>query len=397
MFTFLKGDLLEPAQLVMIFAHAVRKRDTILYPEVKPYLPPRYRGRIVLTRDPDGEERCVACNLCASACPVGCISLQKGEKQDGRWYPEFFRINFSRCIFLRPVRGGLPDQRDPAHAGFRARRVRPAEPRVRKGASADQRHRQGARIQLLSRRRPRHRRKAKRRGGPRGAAGGRQRPDALTRGNPPGACKQHFISKRPWPSSPPCSPLPTTTRCTRCLYLIVSLLAVAMVFFSLGAPFAGILEVIVYAGAIMVLFVFVVMLLNLGKATADQERRWLRPRTWIGPGLLSLALLGELARVLLLGGYTVQYDRPNDRRGGPNHRRDPGRRGAVRAVFPGGGTGLHVAARRAGRGLASGEARMNAATLQFSLLLAGILFSLGPARHSGPAQICCSCSCPSRS
>jgi NADH-quinone oxidoreductase subunit J len=86
------------------------------------------------------------------------------------------------------------------------------------------------------------------------------------------------------------------------LYLIVSLLAVAMVFFSLGAPFAGILEVIVYAGAIMVLFVFVVMLLNLGKATADQERRWLRPITWIGPGLLCLALLGELTRVLFLHG-----------------------------------------------------------------------------------------------
>lgn len=83
----------------MIFAHAFRKRDTIQYPEQKVYLPPRYRGRIVLTRDPDGEERCVACNLCAVACPVGCISLQKAEQDDGRWYPEFFRINFSRCIF----------------------------------------------------------------------------------------------------------------------------------------------------------------------------------------------------------------------------------------------------------------------------------------------------------
>src|SRR5271163_561274 len=89
------------------------------------------------------------------------------------------------------------------------------------------------------------------------------------------------------------------------LYLIVSLLAVATVFFSLGAPFAGILEVIVYAGAIMVLFVFVVMLLNLGKATVDQERRWLRPRVWIGPGLLSLALLAELARLLVRRGDEV--------------------------------------------------------------------------------------------
>ena len=83
----------------MVFTHSWCKRDTLMYPEVPIYVPPRYRGRIVLTRDPDGEERCVACNLCAAACPVGCISLQKAEREDGRWYPEFFRINFSRCIF----------------------------------------------------------------------------------------------------------------------------------------------------------------------------------------------------------------------------------------------------------------------------------------------------------
>lgn len=85
--------------LAMVFSHTWRKRETLNYPEQKPSLAPRFRGRIVLTRDPDGDERCVACNLCAVACPVGCISLQKAERDDGRWYPEFFRINFSRCIF----------------------------------------------------------------------------------------------------------------------------------------------------------------------------------------------------------------------------------------------------------------------------------------------------------
>lgn len=82
------------------------------------------------------------------------------------------------------------------------------------------------------------------------------------------------------------------------LYLIVSLLAVAMIFFAIGAPFAGALEVIVYAGAIMVLFVFVVMMLNLGPAAVDQERRWLTPKVWIGPGLLCAVLLVQLVRVL---------------------------------------------------------------------------------------------------
>lgn len=81
-----------------VLKHTFVKADTVEYPEQKPGLFPRYRGRIVLTRDPDGEERCVACNLCAVACPVDCIALQKAEDENGRWYPEFFRINFSRCI-----------------------------------------------------------------------------------------------------------------------------------------------------------------------------------------------------------------------------------------------------------------------------------------------------------
>ncbi|WP_213878676.1 NADH-quinone oxidoreductase subunit J [Pseudomonas sp. dw_358] len=82
------------------------------------------------------------------------------------------------------------------------------------------------------------------------------------------------------------------------LYLIVSLIAVAMTFFSLGAPFAGVLEVIAYAGAIMVLFVFVVMMLNLGPESVQQERTWLKPGIWAGPVFLAGMLLFELLYVL---------------------------------------------------------------------------------------------------
>ena len=83
------------------------------------------------------------------------------------------------------------------------------------------------------------------------------------------------------------------------LYLTVSLLAVAVVFFALGAPFIAALEVIIYAGAIMVLFIFVVMMLNLGQRTIDVERQWLRPKMWIGPGILAAILIAELAFLLM--------------------------------------------------------------------------------------------------
>lgn len=89
------------------------------------------------------------------------------------------------------------------------------------------------------------------------------------------------------------------------LYLIVSLFAIAVTFFVLGAPFVAALEIIIYAGAIMVLFVFVVMLLNLGEAAAKQEREWLNPGMWIGPALLALALLIELVIMLTSSGQGV--------------------------------------------------------------------------------------------
>jgi NADH-quinone oxidoreductase subunit J len=85
------------------------------------------------------------------------------------------------------------------------------------------------------------------------------------------------------------------------LSLIVSLIASAVVFYLMGAYFAALLEVIIYAGAIMVLFLFVVMMLNLGKQTLDQERRWLNPSTWRWPSAMAMVLLIELVYVVLMG------------------------------------------------------------------------------------------------
>ena len=82
------------------------------------------------------------------------------------------------------------------------------------------------------------------------------------------------------------------------IYLILSLLAVAVVFFSLGAPFVAVLEAIVYAGAIMVLFLFVIMMLNMGQHSIDQEKTWMAAKDWALPAGLAAILLAQLLYVL---------------------------------------------------------------------------------------------------
>jgi NADH-quinone oxidoreductase subunit I len=85
--------------LFTTLVHFFRKKVTEEYPEYRRPLPARSRARIILTRDPDGGERCVSCFLCAAACPVSCISMEGAEREDGRRWAPWFRINFARCIY----------------------------------------------------------------------------------------------------------------------------------------------------------------------------------------------------------------------------------------------------------------------------------------------------------
>ena len=311
------------------------------YPEQKAYLAPRYRGRIILSRDPDGGERCVGCYLCAVVCPVDCIALQATEDENGRRFPEWFRINFSRCIFC-----GFCEDACPTYAIQLTPDVEMSEYH-RQNMVYEKEHLlidgpgkyPGYNFWRVSR--CRDWREGQGRGRARGA-----------RYRPP-----HFNALRGFMDAlfyiaAVVAILATVMVITRLnavhalLYLIVSLLSVAVVFYTLGAPFIAALEVIIYAGAIMVLFVFVVMMLNLGPRTTETERIWLNPKMWIGPCILSAILIAEVAYLLSQAGAVRQGSRLGwAQRGG---------HGAVRTLRHRRGTRFHAFAGRSRWSLSPG-------------------------------------------
>src|ERR1700743_3665015 len=82
------------------------------YPDEPPKFEERYRGSHVLQRDENGMEKCVACFLCAAACPAKCIYIEAAENTDanrisaGERYAEVYNIDYSRCIFCGYWVGG---------------------------------------------------------------------------------------------------------------------------------------------------------------------------------------------------------------------------------------------------------------------------------------------------
>lgn len=94
--------------LSLTFRRIFSKTITVQYPEKKHKVPARWRGTHYFKKNAAGETTCVACGLCVAACPNSCITLEIGERVDGKRYPLRYEIDPWRCIYCGYCQDACP-------------------------------------------------------------------------------------------------------------------------------------------------------------------------------------------------------------------------------------------------------------------------------------------------
>ncbi|MGE5096209.1 MAG: NADH-quinone oxidoreductase subunit NuoI [Betaproteobacteria bacterium] len=95
--SFLMGELFKGLRLTGRYMFS--RKITVMYPEEKTPLSPRFRGLHALRRYPNGEERCIACKLCEAVCPALAITIESEQRDDGTRRTTRYDIDLLKCIF----------------------------------------------------------------------------------------------------------------------------------------------------------------------------------------------------------------------------------------------------------------------------------------------------------
>ncbi len=91
-------DLLDGLSLTL--SYLLSRTVTMRYPDKEKWVPyPRFRGHLFLRTDESGENKCVACELCACICPCRCITVTPYQDERGERHPKVFDVDLSRCLF----------------------------------------------------------------------------------------------------------------------------------------------------------------------------------------------------------------------------------------------------------------------------------------------------------
>ena len=104
--SFMLLELLKGLKLTGKYFFA--RKITVMYPEEKTPMSPRFRGLHALRRYPNGEERCIACKLCEAVCPALAITIESDVRDDGTRRTTRYDIDMTKCIYCGYCQDACP-------------------------------------------------------------------------------------------------------------------------------------------------------------------------------------------------------------------------------------------------------------------------------------------------
>lgn len=270
--------------------YAFARKITVQFPEEKTPLSPRFRGLHALRRYENGEERCIACKLCEAVCPALAITIESDVRDDGSRRTTRYDIDLTKCIFCGFCEE-LPGRFDRGDAHLRIPRRKARRPVLHQGHAA-------------GRGRPLRKRNCSEQGGRRQVPLIPLSPNPVPIRIPMDVKTGLFYLFAAVLLFAAFRVITARNPVYAALYLVLAFFQASAIWLLLRAEFLAISLVLVYVGAVMVLFLFVVMMLDIN---VDGLRQGFWKHFPLAAGVGALIAL-EMAAVLM-GGFRLEAPR----------------------------------------------------------------------------------------